>query len=163
MNMSTLMQEIELQKKRMNLAALSSLQEYLKQLISLSMLQQNITRSTKVLIKPSVSTSSLADIDNNSQTEKTAPHSPLSKDIQVKCEEMKPDTDCIKIEEEVSGRKTDSESPSSIEIEESPSKSTEAQPLFNLFPRQKKELACEHTWRKHHAKVTKFVIKWVLK
>lgn len=173
-DLTSLMQEIEIQKKRMNLAALSSLQQYMKQLLSVSLLQQNIRKSTTILIQPPQSDTAFAEVTQPSTQSSESMHKlievsrvPTQKetqshslasanDIQVKCEEQ-PVIDNIKIEEEKSEelRKSDSESPNSLEIEEhhdSDFNDTRSRPLFNLFAEKKKELACEHTWRKHHAK-----------
>ena len=166
-SMNALMHEMELQKKRMNLAALSSMQDYLKQLISLSLLQENIKSSTKLsanslttVSKPPTQTNAVwqkshssklyEQLANSAQKEeKTAILSQKSTEIQVKCEEGHIDLPQVKIEqmEEEPNRKSDVESRNSGDME------IQRGDALDLFPRKKKDLLCPHPWRKHHAKV----------
>lgn len=159
--------EMELQQKKMNLAALSSMQGYIKQLISLSILQEELKNNTKLMIHPMSSipsisrmNSQLAEFNQLIQPINSQPTQEFSQaltkcpEVNVKCEEEEPAKQVqVKIEQidEEVNRKTDIDSNNSSDMDIQHQESR-AQPLFNLFPQKQKQLACPHPWRKHHAK-----------
>lgn len=169
---NTLLHELEIQKKKMDLMALNSLQDYLKQLISFSLIQEDIKNNSRLLAQPLSAHPSLSramsittqggqsppvkmpeQIPLLKQSENRSAIAKKAANFQVKMEEEPTQASQMKIEAEESdelNRKSDTESGNSSQNEKITSL---CQPLFTLFPQRKKNLICPHPWRRHHAKV----------
>lgn len=147
--------QLEVEKKKMDVAAMTGMQNYLKQMISLSLLQEELKTKSKFIIEPMSAIPSIARM--NAQLEEfnqlIQKNTQKPADIQVKCEEEPVQKAQVKVEhmEEEQTRKSDSESRNSCEIEH-PTQGTCCRPLFDIFPHNKRQLVCPHPWRKHHAK-----------